>query len=504
MPDTIRGSGSKTSKKKSFSRTKHSDFGSDSENSDNEKRILLKEKKNKSSKREVKLPQKESIKNTKIKRELKNKSPSINYSENSENQDSTEDNFNNKSRKTKNTKNIKDKASLKVNPKESKNINVTTKSKNAKNIKEIKEIKEIKIKKDSKNTKTEKIQKDLKNLKKNKKDNRCLEVKTTQTGAFKQVIERIAGVISDCCLVFIPPDNNVDNDDDDYFEEIEEEKYHKNSKKVKIGSNSSKNKKIKNDNDSEEEEEIDIKPKKNKSKSSKSSKSTKKNTGGIRILRLTEDKSILIKLTLDASNFEYFRCDEPKITIGVDMHNLHALLKMVSDDDPIVMYMNRDNTSALYIRSLNENNESSEETDIEIYLMEIGNPEMPIPQTEFQNKIAIATDKFHTICKHMNNNSTFVEITSIGNEISFRGQNEGGKITMSYKDINYNKKKDSTDHVVQGLYELRNLMGFSKCNKLCNVIELYLKNDFPLVLVIHVATLGKMFVFLSPIEDPNN
>ena len=75
---------------------------------------------------------------------------------------------------------------------------------------------------------------------------------------------------------------------------------------------------------------------------------------------------------------------------------------------------------------------------------------------------------------------------------------------MCYRDSNYTtKKKDKPDHVVQGVYELRNLMNFSKCNKLCNTIELYLKNDFPLVLVISVATLGKMYVFLSPIENGN-
>lgn len=316
-----------------------------------------------------------------------------------------------------------------------------------------------------------------------KKDNRILEVKTTQTGALKQVIERIANVISDCCIVFVPPDNSIkESQDDDYYEEIDE-----NETKNK------KTKKNKKDIDSETDEKTSKK------------KSTKKNIGGIRILRLTEDKSILIKLNLDADNFEYFRCDEPKITIGVDMHNLHALLKMVNDDDPIIIYMNRDNRSSIYIRSLNENNQSSEETDIEVFLMEIGNPEMPIPKTEFQNKITMASDKFHTICKHLNNNSTFVEIKSINNEISFKGQNEGGKVTMSYKDINYDdKKKDKPDQIVQGMYELRNLMGFSKCNKLCNTIDIYLKNDFPLVLVISVATLGKMYVFLSPIENVNN
>lgn len=328
------------------------------------------------------------------------------------------------------------------------------------------------IKRNKKNVKDIEIEenvkinlKDQKKKKKtvDKKDNRILEVKTTQTGALKQVIERISNVISDCCIVFIPPDPIEDEENDEnYYEEIEE----------------------------------DVKNK-------KESKTPKRNTGGIRILRLTEDKSILIKLNLDANNFEYFRCDEPKITIGVDMSNLHTLLKMVNDDDPIILYMNRDNRNVLNIRSINENNESAEETDIEIYLMEIANPELPIPQTEFQNHITISSDKFHTICKHLNNNSLYVEITSVNSEISFRGENENGKVTMLYKDVNYKKKSDK-EQVVQGIYELRNLLGFSKCNKLCSTVEIYLRNDFPLVLVISVATLGKMYIFLTPIENANN
>lgn len=341
------------------------------------------------------------------------------------------------------------------------------------------------------------------------KGNIILEVKTTQTGAFKQVIERISNFISDCCIVFIPPDNIV-NDDDDYYEEVNESNDDE-TVEDNINENSKRKKKSKNNDSESSEKELNLRRDK-KIKQAKKAKTVSGmeqqsvNTGGIRILRLTEDKSILIKLNLDAANFTYFDCKEPKITIGVDMHNLNSHLKMINDDDPIILYMRKDNRNALYIKSLN-GNENNEETDMEIYLMEITNPEMPIPITSFQNKIVMASDKFHLICKRLNNNSMHVEITSVNNEILFRGSNDGGKVTMTYKDINQNskkKKKKKPDQIVQGLYELRSLMGFSKCNKLCNTIDLYLKNDFPLVLVMTVATLGKMYVFLTPIENVNN
>ena len=43
-----------------------------------------------------------------------------------------------------------------------------------------------------------------------------LEIKTSQTGAIKQVFERISNIISDCRIVFIAP---TDEDEDDYYYE---------------------------------------------------------------------------------------------------------------------------------------------------------------------------------------------------------------------------------------------------------------------------------------------
>lgn len=437
-----------------------------------------------------------------------------------------------------------------------------------------------------KNNSKKKIVSDKKTASVGKNDNRMLEITTTQTGAFKQVIERIQSVLSETSIIFIPPDDIEDDNIDEEYESDEESisvKSKKNKKnksedeseedvksKTKKSVSKSTKKTKKNESDSESEEEIKSKTKKpaskkstkknNKSKStsddsddsddsdhsdsdhsdsddsdsddsdsgvkskkkkSATKKSTasatkkekknpptvqqsgkKRNTGGIRILRLTQDKAVLIKLILDAVKFESFKCTEPKIMIGIDVTQLHGMLKSINDSDPITLYMNRDNKSVLHIHSSSENNGHIEETDLEICLMEVGNQEMPLPRAEFQNKITMASDKFHTICKNLNNNSVHVEITSIDNEISFKGKSEGGKISRTYKDDI--SKKDKQNLVIQGNYELRNLMYFSKCNKLCPTIDIYLKNDFPLVLVISVATLGKMYIFLTPVDSDVN
>ena len=116
------------------------------------------------------------------------------------------------------------------------------------------------------------------------------------------------------------------------------------------------------------------------------------------------------------------------------------------------------------------------------------------------NKITMSTEKFHTICKQFNNNYVHVEITSVGNQIDFIGKGDGGKMSKTYTDTKSKNSKNEKGTMVQGSYELKNLMNFSKCNKLSEIINIYMTDDYPLVLAIPVSNLGVMHIFITPIN----
>jgi proliferating cell nuclear antigen len=59
------------------------------------------------------------------------------------------------------------------------------------------------------------------------------------------------------------------------------------------------------------------------------------------------------------------------------------------------------------------------------------------------------------------------------------------------------KKLGSPSEIVQGVFELKYLTMFTKCTNLCPSIELYLKNDYPLVLRYMVANLGEIRLVLA-------
>jgi hypothetical protein len=56
----------------------------------------------------------------------------------------------------------------------------------------------------------------------------------------------------------------------------------------------------------------------------------------------------------------------------------------------------------------------------------------------------------------------------------------------------------TTNEIVQGIFELKYLVLFTKCTNLCTSTQIHLKNDYPLVLRYMVANLGEVRLVLAP------
>ena len=59
-------------------------------------------------------------------------------------------------------------------------------------------------------------------------------------------------------------------------------------------------------------------------------------------------------------------------------------------------------------------------------------------------------------------------------------------------------KNQNPDQIIQGVFALKHLVLFGKCTNLCNSIQMYLKNDYPLIIKYTVASLGEIKLCLAP------
>jgi hypothetical protein len=88
------------------------------------------------------------------------------------------------------------------------------------------------------------------------------------------------------------------------------------------------------------------------------------------------------------------------------------------------------------------------------------------------------------------------------NKIIFSGNGELGHVEFEVGETNgglsIDVNSNCSDEIVQGLFELRFLIIFTKCTNLCSTVTLYLKNDYPLIVKYSIAMLGEIKLVLSP------
>ena len=58
-----------------------------------------------------------------------------------------------------------------------------------------------------------------------------------------------------------------------------------------------------------------------------------------------------------------------------------------------------------------------------------------------------------------------------------------------------------SEYTVHGIFSLKYLVLFTKCTNLCNQIQLYIKNNYPLIIQYTIASLGIIKLCLAPKID---
>lgn len=258
-------------------------------------------------------------------------------------------------------------------------------------------------------------------------------------------------------------------------------------------------------------------------------------SGCMTIVKLSEDKTVLIKTNLVSNQFDSFVCLEPVILIGVNMNILYQSINKLNDK--ITFYLDKDDRTVLFVQDTH--------LSIPVPLIDLCEVTMPIPITMFDSKISISSRKFskihnkfttdiQAVCNKMslitgemnylcnsyadnlemrainmklisvvtkfqtlaNNYNHGIKISSVGNELNFTGPTHSIKLSSDSNKLEIRSPSDTREPQ----YDIKNLLNVCLCDTLCNTFELFMKQDFPLVIVISVATLGKLYVFIAPIE----
>ncbi len=219
---------------------------------------------------------------------------------------------------------------------------------------------------------------------------------------------------------------------------------------------------------------------------------------GIKLIATDTSQIVLIHMKLHAENFEYFYC-EKKTTIGVNMMNMFKLIKVMSNNDTLSLFIEKDNPNRLGIKI--NNVEKNVQTLFKMNLLDISEDEISIPPAKFETELTLPSSDFQKIIRDMTNIGENIEIKSVGSTLILNCDgdfaNQETVLCETQEGLSFSKSM-SPEKPIQGIFSLKYLLLFTKCTNLCNLIHMYIKNDYPLVIRYDVANLGHIKLCLSP------
>lgn len=216
---------------------------------------------------------------------------------------------------------------------------------------------------------------------------------------------------------------------------------------------------------------------------------------GVRITAMDGSHVALIHMKLEAAKCEEYYCKE-KLNVGLNMLSLFKLIKTINNNDTVSFYIEESNMNELGITISNADKNSV--TNFKIKLLDLDINDINIPDVEIECIITMPSNDFQRMCRDMLNISETIEI--ISNKDSLRILCDGDFasqetiIGQTTHGLVFNKHENE----VRGKFSLKYLNLFTKSTNLCNTIELYLKNQYPLIIKYNVANLGVIRFCLAP------
>lgn len=217
------------------------------------------------------------------------------------------------------------------------------------------------------------------------------------------------------------------------------------------------------------------------------------NSQGIKIMSMDGSKSAIVHVKLLASQFEKFDCSTP-IVMGVNMLSLFKILKSIKSND-VISFLVTEDTTKLIIKI--QNKEKQTEIISTLKLLDIDEHLLHIPNIEFDSILTISASDFQNHIRDLSVISN--EITIKTDEESIILEVDGDFASQSIK-INKKSTAITLDRSKEtcNTFNLKYLLLFTKSSNLCNTIEVYLKSNFPIIILYNVANLGQLKFCLAP------
>lgn len=222
--------------------------------------------------------------------------------------------------------------------------------------------------------------------------------------------------------------------------------------------------------------------------------------GGLRLMTMDSSNVALVHLQLDGDKFEMFHC-EKNLVLGVNMMCLYRLTKSIGNNDVLSLFVAKNNSNALGVKIVNTDKKTS--TTFYLRLLDVDDVQIRVPEVDLTNVIYMSSVDFQQLVRNMSGIANSVDISVEGGTmtLSCEGDFASQKTEITTEDEGdamQNAETHAASGLLKGKFSLRFLASFAKATSLCSLVEMYMRESYPLILLYRVANLGRLRFALAP------
>ena len=221
---------------------------------------------------------------------------------------------------------------------------------------------------------------------------------------------------------------------------------------------------------------------------------------GIRLRMMDHHRTILIDLELESDSFSVYKYKSTdKLFIGVNLTHLHKMLKSIKKRDSIQLFIDDTSPTDLGIKVIPK--ENNRITTSFIKIQNIQNLDIDLPEG-YGKPVIVPSGEFQKMCKGLTHISNLTHITSKGFLIRFSSDAVGvmkrftefGETEDSDSD---SEDKDAETPDYEEDFDTEQLTRITKLAGMGGTIQIYPKNDNPLLFRSTIGNLGKISIYLK-------
>lgn len=212
----------------------------------------------------------------------------------------------------------------------------------------------------------------------------------------------------------------------------------------------------------------------------------------MKITELGKDLKVLVHLEIISSGFQEYFCLEDQIIVGIDPIALYKIMKISTSSDTTSFIIEKSSPEKIMIKF--EDSSKNKVFVSSLRLLDLPFVNTNIPPFKYDYKVSFKSIDFQNIWKNLNSLgdlNTDIEISKISTQLIFKHVGDFSKQKITYI-LNDDDQENSCEDnlIIQGIYNIKYLLLFSKSCKINTDLFIYLSNNQPLVLEYGVGDLG--------------